>query len=90
MFTPPSTERVKGEPWEAFHSRYGDEGRDAALWLGRCRGRLSLAQLGTLAGGLDYAAVGQAISRFGKRLDKEPALRNELHRIESRMSIVEM
>jgi hypothetical protein len=41
-----------------------------------------MAQLGGLAGGLDYAAVGQAINRFGKRLEKEPQLRNELHRIE--------
>jgi hypothetical protein len=43
-----------------------------------------------LAGDLDYAAVGQAISRFGKRLEKEPPLRKELHRIETKLSNVEI
>jgi len=30
-------------------------GRDAALWLGRKHGRLTLKQLGELCGGVDYA-----------------------------------
>jgi hypothetical protein len=41
-------------------------------------GRLSLAQLGELAGGMDYAAIEQAVSRFGKRLLKEPAVRRQM------------
>jgi len=44
------------------------------MWLGRGAGRLSLAPLGELAGGMDYAAVGQAVSRFSKRQLREPAL----------------
>ena len=44
-------EQAKEERWGEFSGRHGDWGRDAALWLGRGAGRLSLAQLGELAGG---------------------------------------
>ena len=83
-------ERAKGERWAKFSTRYGDWGRDAALWLGRRQGRLRLAELGGLAGGMDYAAVGQAISRFGKRMEKEAPLRRELRRLESQLSKVHL
>jgi len=39
---------------------------------------------------LDYAAVGQAVSRFGKRLTKDTKLRNEIRRLETQLSNVEM
>jgi hypothetical protein len=83
-------EEAKGERWAEFGGRHGDWGRDAALWLGRRRGRLKLAELGELAGGLDYAAVGQAVSRFGKRLANEAKLRTEIRRLEMKLSIVEV
>jgi hypothetical protein len=35
------------------------------LWLGRKQAGYRLAELGELAGGVDYAAVDQAVSRFG-------------------------
>jgi chromosomal replication initiation ATPase DnaA len=82
-------EKVKGEKWAEFKGRYGDWGRDAALWLGRRGGRLSLPELGKLAGGMDYAAVGQAVSRFGRRLEKEAALRRKVAEMESQLSHVE-
>jgi hypothetical protein len=75
-------EQVKGERWEDFSQRHGDWGRDAALWLGRRRGRYTLSELGQLAGGVDYAAVGQAISRFGKRVQTVAELRHCVTRIE--------
>jgi hypothetical protein len=75
-------EQVKGEKWEDFSQRHGDWGRDAALWLGRRRGRYTLNELGQLAGGVDYAAVGQAISRFGKRVQTVAELRRCVTRIE--------
>jgi hypothetical protein len=78
-------ERVKGEKWEDFSQRHGDWGRDAALWLGRRRGRYTLSELGQLIGGLDYAAVGQAISRFGKRVQTVAELRRCVTRIEKQM-----
>jgi len=49
-----------------------------------------LAQLGELIGGIDYAAVGQAVSRFGKRLVKDTKLRGEIRRLETKLSNVEM
>ena len=81
-------ERVKAEKWAMFCQRYGDWGRDAALWLGRRRGRLTLAQLGELAGGVDYAAVAQAVTRFGKRLTREAELRRTITKLEDKLSIV--
>ena len=58
--------------------RDGDWGRDAVLWLGRHVGRLSLAELGKLAGGLDYAVVSKAIARFSQRLVSDTALRAQM------------
>ena len=83
-------EVLKGERWEAFVGRHGDWGRDAALWLGRWHGRLTLSELGRLAGGMDYGAVGQAVSRLGKRLEREPELKAKVRRLERAMLIVEM
>jgi REP element-mobilizing transposase RayT len=83
-------EKARGEAWAKFKDRHGDWGRDAALFLGRKNGRLSLGQLGALAGPMDYAAVGQAVSRFGKRLQNEAKLRRELQQIELQLSNVEM
>jgi putative transposase len=74
-------ERAKGQKWEVFCQSYGDWGRDAALWLGRKRGGLTLGRLGELAGGVDYAAVAQAVTRFGQRLERERGLRQTLEQI---------
>ena len=79
-------ERVKGEKRDAFAGRRGDWGRDAALWLGRRAGRMRLAQLGELAGGLDYANVSKAVTRFSRRLGDDPGLRQELTAIEQQLS----
>jgi hypothetical protein len=81
---------VKGEKWDEFSQRYGDWGRDAALWLGRRRGRYTLGELGQLAGGMDYAAVGQAISRFVKRLQTVAELRRIVTKLGEQLSNVEM
>jgi hypothetical protein len=83
-------EDARGQAWESLCNRHGDWSRDAALWLGRRQGRLTLTQLGGLAGGMDYAAVGQAVSRFGKRLAREQRLRREIEEIETKLSNVEM
>jgi len=61
-----------------------------ALWLGRKRGEYTLAELGELAGGMDYAAVGQAVSRMNKRLAKPGALQRQLVKVEQQLSNVEM
>jgi REP element-mobilizing transposase RayT len=78
-------ERSKGERWTQFSQRHGDWGRDAALWLGRRHGRYRLAELGELAGGMDYAAVGLAVSRFGRRLEQRRDLRQTLTAVEKEL-----
>lgn len=55
--------QIKGETWGDFRDRYGDWGRDLALWLGRTQCGLPLRELGELAGGLDYATVSVASKR---------------------------
>jgi chromosomal replication initiation ATPase DnaA len=85
-----AVEVAKGENRAEFSVRHGDWGRDAALWLGRRQGRLSLAELGRLVGGMDYSPVGQAVSQFGSRLERDRELRGELGRIGSHLSNVEM
>jgi putative transposase len=59
--------QLKGEAWENFRDRYGDWGRDLALWLGRRHCGLQLRELGELAGGLDYATVSVATIRWQNR-----------------------
>ncbi|MBM3833269.1 MAG: hypothetical protein FJ403_08350 [Verrucomicrobia bacterium] len=85
-----AVERVKEENWEEFRDRHGDWGRDMAFWLGRRAGRLRLKQMGELAGGLDYATVGSAISRFGRRLKAEKALAAKLAEAQKHLSNAEM
>jgi putative transposase len=79
-------ERMKGQTWNQFAERHGDWGRDAALWLGRCAGRLRLAELGRLVGNLDYAVVSKAIARFEQRLQTDPQLRQQLASVQLQLS----
>ena len=83
-------EHARGEKWAEFSARRGDWGRDAALWLGRRQGRLSLSRLGELAGGTDYAAVSVAVRRFAQRLAGDAKLRRQLGEIEREMLNVDM
>ena len=55
--------------------RYGDNGRDLVLWLGRKHCGLKLKELAELAGGLDYTSVGLAVKRFEKRRVRVKRLR---------------
>jgi hypothetical protein len=80
-----SLEKAKKQRWKDFSQRHGDWGRDAALWLGRKHGRYTLGELGQLAGGMDYAAVGQAVSRFGRRLEQEVDLRRNITKIDNQL-----
>lgn len=79
-------EQVKGEDWASFADRHGDWGRDAALWLGRCAGRMRLAQLGALVGNLDYAVVSKAIARFEQGMATDPHVRDQITRVQLQLS----
>ncbi len=67
--------RVSGEPWENLVNRYGDWGRDLALYIGRLHCGLTLKALGGYAG-MSAQSVSQAAIRIRKRLatDKEIAM----------------
>lgn len=81
-----AVEAEKGERWEEFRDRYGDWGRDVALWLGRTAGRLRLTELGEQAGGIDYTAVSAAARRVHRRRGEDRAFRALLDRVQARLS----
>ena len=69
-------ERQRGEPWAAFAERYGDWGRELALYLARKRSGLPLRQIGDGLGVAEYKAVGKAIRRFEASLPRDAARRS--------------
>jgi hypothetical protein len=75
-----AVENAKGERWERFVDRHGDWGRQL--------GRFTLGQLAALAGGLDYATVVAAVSRFPRRLAVDASLAKTLSTIENQLSNV--
>ena len=74
----------KGEPWEQFRDRYGDWGRDVALWLGRRHCGLTLQELGHAAGGVSYPAVGQAVRKIERRRKTDGAMARLTEKLESK------
>ena len=70
-----AVERVKGEKRATFVNRYKGWGRDLALYLGRKRCGLRLAELGILAGGIDYATVSNRVRRFEAVQTEDPKLK---------------
>ena len=66
-----AVEEVKEEKWEAFRDRYGDWGRDMALWVGRRECGLKLGDLGRLGGGLDYRTAGSGVAKAMKCLESD-------------------
>ena len=75
-----AVETVKGERWGQFVNRYGDWGRDLALWIARRRGGMTLRDLGEKAGGKDYSAVSEAIRQFDRKQRKNAPARDALRR----------
>jgi REP element-mobilizing transposase RayT len=68
-----AVERVRGEPWDDFVNRYGDWGRDLALYIGQLRCGLTLKELGGYAG-MNIRAVSRAAMRIKERLKREKDL----------------
>jgi chromosomal replication initiation ATPase DnaA len=81
---------ASGGRWEEFRDRYGDWGRDAALYLGRQRGRLKLEELARVSGGMGYTAVAQAIRRVRQQIQKDKAWRRRVDAVSSQLSNVKM
>ena len=64
---------TKGEPWDAFVNRYGDRGRDLAIYVARQRCGLTLREIGEPIGMKDKA-VSFACSSIRKRLEDDSEL----------------
>ncbi len=67
--------QVKGEPWGDFVSRYGDWGRDLAIYVARHRCGQTLKEIGGHIGMKDKA-VSFASSSIRKRLELDKELRS--------------
>ena len=65
--------QVKREKWDDFVNRYGDWGRDLAIYVARQRCGLTLREIGGYTG-LRDKAVSFAASRIGKRLEGDQEL----------------
>jgi hypothetical protein len=74
-------ERIKGEAWQEFRDRYGDWGRDLALWAGRQYGGMTLRELGGEVGGADYTAVAMAVRRLEARSRRDKSLRQAMRAV---------
>jgi hypothetical protein len=70
----PPLKKPKANPGHNSAPVYGDTGRDLALYLARKHCALKLAELGTLAGGLDYVTVAMAVRRTAARLERDKRL----------------
>jgi putative transposase len=81
-----AVENVKGEQWEEFRNRYGDWGLSMVLYLARLRTGLSLKEIGSLAGEMEYKNVSTRVRRFKKRLAEDRHLRESLKRCLERMT----
>jgi hypothetical protein len=85
-----AVEAIHGGRWEEFRDRYGDWGRDAALYVGRQRGRLKLEELARLSGGVGYTAVAEGIQRIRRRINQDKAWRHRMDAIIARLSKMKM
>jgi chromosomal replication initiation ATPase DnaA len=78
--------KVWGKPWEELLNGRGSGGRETAFFLARTRGRMTLKELGELAGGKHHNAVSIAIRRFSARLQKDKVLRRKVSLVETALS----
>ncbi len=81
-------EREKGEKWEEFRDRHGDEGRDLALYLARQRSGMTNAEIGEAAGGIGYKAVEKAVERFARKTETRSRQRKIVRRCMAKLSDV--
>jgi REP element-mobilizing transposase RayT len=85
-----AVEQLKGEKWEQFRDRYGDWGRDVALYLARHCCGMKLRQLTELAGGLDYGSVSNTVQRLARQAKREKKLSRFLEQAKATLMNNEM
>jgi chromosomal replication initiation ATPase DnaA len=57
---------------------YGSESRNLAIWLAWQNSGLTLREIGSMFGGMDYAAVSQRVRRVQKRAETDSKLKRTL------------
>ena len=81
-----AVERVKGESWDRFAERRGDEGRDLFLWAARRYCGVTLSELGA-AVGAEYAAVSLAMRRFQRKAAGDRAIRDMQAKVTTMLNV---
>lgn len=79
-------EELKGERFADFSNRYGDWGLSMVLYLARMHSGLTLAQIGDMAGGMDYKAVDTRLRRFRRLLEKNRDMRSKIEQCKTRVT----
>jgi len=74
-------EKIKGESWDAFKDRTGDDGRDVVMWVARRQGGYKLRELAEKAGGVDYTAISMALKRLEVRMTRDRKLRRLIEQV---------
>ena len=82
-----AVERAKGETWEEFANRHGDQGAARVMWLARrCTG-MTRSEIGQKIGGKDYSAVHMSIKRLEDRVREDRQARNVLSDAATRLNV---
>ena len=75
-------EKIKGESWDAFKDRTGDDGRDVVMWVARRQGGYKiLRELAEKAGGVDYTTISMALKRLEVRMTRDRKLRRLIEQV---------
>jgi REP element-mobilizing transposase RayT len=80
-------EEVKGQKWEKFRDRHGDNGRDLVLYLGRKVCGLKLKDLAQSVEAKEYATVAMAVKRFETGLKKGKSPQEEYRRVMQMLNV---
>jgi hypothetical protein len=82
-------EKLKGARWSEFRDEHKDWGRDLAVYLGRRRCGLTLAQLAKAIDAASAGTVSVAVRRFTQRLETDRRLRELTGKAQSHLSNVQ-
>jgi len=79
-------EDLRGQKWQEMLERYGEWGRDGALYVAVRHGRRRLAELVRGLAGLKYQAAAQAVKRFAASLETNPERRRFVEKMRAQLS----
>jgi REP element-mobilizing transposase RayT len=76
-------ETLRGQKADDFLARRGDWARPLLLWAARQYTGMTLQEIGSATGGMDYTAVAMAIKRFEQRAANYPPLRRRIQQLKA-------